>query len=263
MRRSHRKTENALAQLKNFPFGIFLGICFALLLSWLFDSDIKEEMTKFYTFVFTAVISLLASTLAVVGVLLNLNKQQELIERRHIAARAVLPLTLSRLYGLTERAFEITLDTTALRKRPEDVRRNLLKKLRLTKDDIEQLRDCIEASDEQSQAWIALIIAHWQLEISRLENRLLDQNLLFLDSQLHNSAIDWLTIRGMAIHLFEYSRTGKKPDNKISADIICLPIHSPYLHTQSLEEAREKKLAYFQNNGGLTFSGFSARLENQ
>ncbi|MFT5631672.1 MAG: hypothetical protein ACI9HB_002853 [Gammaproteobacteria bacterium] len=247
--------------LKNFPFGIFLGVCSALLLSWLFDSDVNEDVTKLYTFVFTAIMSLFASSLAVFGVLLNLNKQQELIERRHIAARAVLPLTLSRLYSLTERAFEVALDTTTLRARPEDVRRNLLQKLRLTKDDIEQLRDCIEASDEQSQAWIALIIAHWQIEISRLEGRLLDPNLVFTASQVNKSAIDWLTIRAMASHLFEYSRTGNRPNDVISADLICVPISSPHLYNVGLQDSRGKHLDHIRNNGGLSYSGFKARLE--
>jgi hypothetical protein len=260
MKKSQKISNKYMIQLRNLPFGVFLGICFALSLCWLFDSDIREEITKFYTFVLTAIISLFASSLAVFGVLLNLNKQQELIERRHVAARAVLPLTLSRLYRLTEQAYEMTLETRNLRTRVEDVRRSRLGKLKLTKDDIEQLRDCIEASDEQSQAWLALIIAHWQVQISRLETSLIDPNLVLISHQIDNSAIDWLIIRGMAIHLFNYARTGVPPNDDMSPDSIILPMSSPHLHSVALQDARKQKLDFIQSHGGYSFEGFKARL---
>ncbi|MFO8126667.1 hypothetical protein [Yoonia sp.] len=154
--------------------GCFIGVAFM----WVLTTNWEDNLIRYGTYGITIFVSLFASAVAVGGVLLNLNKQQELIERRHIAARAVLPITLSRLNKLAEYGFETAINAQALREGPSEVAIKHLKKLQISSEDLTQIRECIEAADSETQAWLSLILAHWQIQESRLESNLLENNVI-------------------------------------------------------------------------------------
>ena len=112
----------------------------------------QENAVRYGTYGITVVAGLFASGIALGGALLNLDKQRELTERRHIAARSVLPLTLSNLYKLTETGFETVLESETLKAGPPEEALRRFHDLQLPKDDVRQIRDCIEAADPITQA---------------------------------------------------------------------------------------------------------------
>ncbi len=245
---------------KNIAFAAFLGCLIGMAFFAIIGSGWHEQAVKYGTYALTVLVSLLASAIAIGGVLLNLDKQRELVERKHIAARSVLPLSLSRLHKLTESGFETVLDVPELRNGPREEALQRFQNLRIPSEDIQQIRECIEAADPPTQAWLSLILAHWQLETSRLESTLFDENLETIPRQLANSAIDWLTIRAMIIHLFDYSRTGRPPNSNLKPDYIVVPILSHHLHSTDLADARTRVLEYINEKGGWSFKGFQSRF---
>lgn len=245
---------------RNIAFSALLGCLLGMAYVGVLSSGWEENAVRYGTYGITVLVGLFASAIAVGGVLLNLNKQQELIERRHISARAVLPLTLSRLHKLTEHGFETVLNVPKLREGPKEEAINQFQKLQIPGDDIKQIRECIEAADGETQAWLSLILAHWQLETSRLESTLLSEAMNTTPRQLASSGIDWLTIRAMVIHLFDYSRTGQVPNATLRSKYIAVPILSKHLHNAELAEARTLQLESIGANGGWTFEGFKDRF---
>ncbi|HKK85334.1 MAG TPA: hypothetical protein VJ942_07400, partial [Roseovarius sp.] len=64
--------------LRNTAFGIFVGATLTLAFSWSVDSEVSIEIKRFCTFIFTAIISLIAATLTLVGVFTNIENQRRL-----------------------------------------------------------------------------------------------------------------------------------------------------------------------------------------
>ncbi|MFD1157837.1 hypothetical protein [Roseovarius aestuarii] len=87
--------------LRNTAFGGLVGTLVTLALVWAFDSDVSTEIKRFYTFVFTACITLAAATLTLYGVFSNIENQQTQAQqdrnRKLLAAKALLPNALSKM----------------------------------------------------------------------------------------------------------------------------------------------------------------------
>jgi hypothetical protein len=237
--------------------GCLIGILFFMIVG----SGWNENAIRYGTYGLTVLVSLFASSVAIGSALLSLDKQTELVNRKHVAARAILPLTLANLYKTSEKGFEISLNVIKLREQEINTRTTEIDTLRIPADDIKQIRDCVEASDPKTQEWLALIIAHWQIEISRLEDRLFENDLIIIDGQPETAGVNWLTIRSMIIHLFGYARTGNAPSPILDPDKIVAPIMSKHLHSLNLARAREEKIAYVNENGGWDIKGFKSRFE--
>jgi hypothetical protein len=245
---------------KNIAFSAMIGCIIGMVYVAMLSSNWSENAVRYGTYGITVLVGFFASAIAIGSALLSINKQQELIDRRHISARAVLPLTLSRLYKLAEDGFETVLNTNALRNVSREDAITQLQRLEIPTDNIKQIRECVEAADKETQEWLSLILAHWQLETSRLESTLLTENLSYDARDLANSGVDWLVIRAMIIHLFEYSRTGSAPEAALALNDIAAPLRSGHRHNEELSNARTRKLQHIEANGGATFEGFRSRL---
>ena len=239
--------------------GFVIGMAYVMVLS----TNWEDNLIRYGTYGITILVSLFASAIAVGGVLLNLNKQQELIERRHIAARAVLPITLSRLHKLAEYGFETVLDVPALREGNPEVAIKHLKELQISSEDLTQIRECIEAADSETQAWLSLILAHWQIQESRLETDLLDNNIIPKDErQLASAGVDWLIIRAMISHLYDYARTGSSPSHTLESKELRIPLRIPKFDQSELAGAQTRYKEFIEKNGGWSIDGFRERLKS-
>ena len=93
--------------LTNFPLGIFLGCAISFSLFLLLEQSAADFFRKFYTFVFSALISLLAAAGALARVLANIenqNKNQRNDRSRRLAsARAMLPNALSNFVEIAKK----------------------------------------------------------------------------------------------------------------------------------------------------------------
>ena len=87
--------------LANFPPGLFLGAAAAFLVSWLIDEGVTSALVLQTTYVFQALLGMIAAAIALAGTLKNINNQQEMAERARLsdlkAAKAVLPLALTKM----------------------------------------------------------------------------------------------------------------------------------------------------------------------
>lgn len=90
-----------LSVLNNFALGVFAGCVLAFGLSWLLAPELGEDLKRFYVFIFSSLLSLIAAAVAAGGVLANIENQNQLAaedrRRRHVAARAMLPAALAAL----------------------------------------------------------------------------------------------------------------------------------------------------------------------
>lgn len=245
--------------LLNLPLGVAIGVIFALGICAVFDADVSENLTKFYTFLGSAVLSLFAAAVALSGVLANLQKQDELVERRHVAARVVLPIVLSRLYSIAERGFDTVMTLDSFKASDREAALTSLKLIEIPPDDLTKIRDCVEVAGPQVQAWLTLILAHWQIEVARLESKF-DENLITVKSQQYSSAVDWLIIRAMIIHLFDYSRTGRAPSSTLNKDSISIPLLSQHMNNVEVRDKIAARHDWYLGNYGYSLVGFQKRL---
>lgn len=267
MSAQNKLTMMVTLYLKNTALGALIGFFIGAGFIVLLGSEFSDNLIRYGTYGLAIVATLFASGLALVGVFANLNNQQE-IERNQrdqalFAARAVLSLTLSALHQKSILGFDIAMDIDQLRKEDIEVRIEKLDTLRISKEYIEQIKDCIECSDGTAQDWLMLIPAYWQVSIARLEGVVLDTNLFADDYQNANRAVEWLAIKSMISQLFEFARLGNAPPDEMSIERISVPIESDHLygqHSKQLSDAIKRNSEFYNRTGGRSIKAFRNRL---
>jgi hypothetical protein len=189
--------------LLNFPLGVLCGTVLTLTMLWASELTRAEDINRMIPGLFGALVGLIAATLALAGVLSNIENQNLIaaeIRRKDLAAwRATLPLVLSKLVSISRNGM-----LAALRK--GDAARwsqsTLEDKLELTSNQMEVLRNSIKYSGEESAAWLAVLIARYQVYLSR------SHDLMSSDSKFEklDTALDWATLYALAEHCFSFAR---------------------------------------------------------
>ena len=250
---------------ENVAIAAFLGYLLGMAYVALLSSGYEENVIKFGTYGLTILSGLLASGLALAGVMANLNFQEEARKRESdnslAAARAVLPFTLSTLHRLSEQGFETAMKTESLRKGTHADAMAAVRALEVPSGQIERLQKCIEYTGDHSKEWLSLIIAHWQIETSRLESSLLDKRLSISSYQIKSSAADWLLIRALISHLFDFSRTGIEPEDELDRSEFTAPFFGGHFDDSELLDAIERHKKYFDECGGWTTRAFRERMK--
>lgn len=252
--------------LLNFPLGIFLGTSFTLLLVWILDSQLSLPFERVVASLFGALAGLIAATLALAGVLTNIANQNHLVDKQRLArlgsARAVLPLTLSRINSVCLLGFHVAEQIEALKIDPVQARLRF-DALEISGDDLKTLKECIEVADSNSAAWLSLIVAHFQIQVSSLESPLFDPNFLILDEQVANRAAQWALIQCFIMHLFTFSRTSIPADDTLPRERFSLPFDINPFSASAFEvgKAIVQTRSYFNENGGWSAGAFLIRLK--
>jgi hypothetical protein len=252
--------------LLNFPLGLFLGAVFTLLLAWKLESLASQAIERNYVSLFAACAGLIAAVLALAGALTNVANQNELSEKQRIArlraSQAVLPLALARIHNVTTLGILLAAEAEELRKNPAEARARL-NTLGISDNDIKTIKDCIEVADPASAAWLGLIMAHFQIELSRLETRLFDPAMIVMPGQTANSVADWCLIRGFTEQLFNFSRTGAAASGVLAKDKLTFPLDVAGLGfhlEEQIQTTITKTVQYFDEKGGWGIEAFKARL---
>jgi hypothetical protein len=200
--------------LKNFPFGMFVGSVIVLMLCWAFDADIREGLSKFYTFVFSALIGLFAASVALSGVLASLDHQSKLREedrkRKLFAARAVLPQALSDMCEVARRGM-LNSEIAGVKNSKELESTFALKSLadiRLSDEIVSVFKGVIEFSDDNFGKRIQGILSEHQILQARWKSHVRDRDNIMSrsTSDLAHSICHWAFLYPLTSTAFPYAR---------------------------------------------------------
>lgn len=236
-------------------------------MAWLIDEGVSEVLGIHVVYLFSAVATLFAASLALKGTLSVIENQNQHkiqdIERSLLAARAALPAVLSSLYQKSLDGYEAAANQTNLKAVPASAN-VILEKLSLTSSELRVLQECIKYCDDNTARWLSLIISHFQISRSRLERDLSNIKISVTGPPLARSAMEWLLIKAMVGHVFEFSRTGKEPAFELGKNSIEYPIDAPWDSPvlANWDHVYSSLTSKFENTGGWSSSAFQKRLLN-
>jgi len=199
---------------RNAAFGTIVGFTSGMVIAWAYDSQILIELQKFYTFIASAILSLIAATLTLLGVFANLNQQREQEDERRVrrfkSALAVLPQALSVTLSVSQRGiiFSETLDEVdqILEGKPNQTD---IENLELPSEIITVFRDVIEFSDDEKAVnrLVALLSEH-QLLMAKLQSDLRMGVPLMALPELHKAerTAGWAFLAIISTSMFQFAR---------------------------------------------------------
>jgi len=256
--------------LRNYALGCFTGASIALSLAWLLDETVSTALQTNWIYLVSAGVTLLAASLALLGTFSIIENQNRLAAEEKnkslLAARAALPPVLSSLYQKSTLGFEVS-DNQLQQSQDANGSSRLLSELELQESELRALTECIKFSDPDTARWLSLIISHFQISQARLQDHLLSSDLTVHAPDSHYQAIayravDWLEVKALVSHLFEFARTGKLPATELDVSKISLPINhfGTGPTARCWESTFENLIDYYEENGGTSSIGFQQRL---
>lgn len=200
--------------LKNFPLGVFLGSVLSLLLCAAFDSEIRDDITKLYTFVFSALIALLAASVALSGVLASLQHQNEILEkereRKLLATRALMPQVLSDVCDIARRGM---INCKSAGQSPpkgldQEFVDNSILDIAMSDEMMSIFRDLIEFSTGTTAKRIQGILSEHQVFQSRWRSHVIEtQNIMYpKEHTVAERFTEWAYLGALAASAFPYAR---------------------------------------------------------
>lgn len=201
-----------LKLITNFPFGVFVGVEGTLILIFFFSRQDFEKVTMLPAYLFAASATLLASSVAVAGVLATLqqNEMNRLHERqrRLASARAFLPSSLSRFCRIAHVGCSLVHQVYRSKDRTKElgVIEPRMIELALQDEIVQVFRDVLEfVEDEQVSSRIQLILKEYQVQFARTQSMLRDST-VGQDDYLRQLAVGWAYVYGLVVTLFNYAR---------------------------------------------------------
>lgn len=192
--------------LKNFPLGLAIGSTAALMLAWAVDLEVSEAFSRYSVYLFSALTTLAAATLATSGVLMTVSIQADRIESERRAkleaARSTLPLALSQLTEICDVNIKHNI-------KPAPDRNN---EHILNDNSIATVKECIEFSNGRAQKTLQEVVMIYQIMTARQrEDRvrqwLGDESLDKYDKYQRLTRIyQWASFRSVVECLFDFSR---------------------------------------------------------
>ncbi|MBI1218905.1 MAG: hypothetical protein GC186_10185 [Rhodobacteraceae bacterium] len=161
----------------------------------------------------TTATTLMVGALALMGTIHTIENQNNIYQQNRLrdlaAARATMPLALREL----SLAAKVGIRTAS---RPSDASRPPYEEIRsdlnVSEDTIETLQKCIRFADDLTSQWLAIIISHYQIYLSRMDSfnpgpPMVDGNgLRNLTNGQIEAIVDWATLHALVDHLFPFAR---------------------------------------------------------
>ena len=222
--------------LLNFPFGIFIGSIFTFGLAWVLDSNVGEEIQKNWTYGLSALVTLLGATIALVGVFSSIENQNSIAQdnrnRDLAAAKAVLPLALTKMRRVADQGFEYSFQSDEFLKNVENIN-TVANDVDLPDNVISIFQNCIRGAPATTGRWISVLIAHYQLARSSLDYSANTLDSLISSDNRAESAARWAIVRALADHLWGFARGElSEAPNNLDLQSISMPILSNHFGTQ-------------------------------
>lgn len=195
--------------LRNGALGMFVGVQFTLVLTWLVSETLSERLVENIFTSATIVVALLSAALALAGIFLQIDKTEEVARldryRQLQSARAFLPSVLSSFCQIAQNGIEQS-NELGLRKLPETEREVSVSPLIPNEQIINVMRDILRYCDDANIAErIAQILREHQISLARWDG-CFDANLVVVESDVRHRTVAWAYIYALIESLFEYAR---------------------------------------------------------
>ena len=236
--------------LRNTSLGACIGAALAIGLSAVFRADVSEGVEKFYTYIFSALITLLASGLALMGVFSNIEHQQHIATvarlRRLRATRALLPSALSQLCELAIWGIRYSHQFAEYRRHlgTEEFERVSLSRLELSDELMSLLRDMIELCEDENVAKrIAGMLREHQVLVTRWKDEFSEARRVI--QNLRTRTVYWALLHALASSLFEYARSETDTvDTVVTEDEIGIGLRAARTRGLELDEFADEIALY-------------------
>lgn len=200
--------------LRNTAAGLLVGFAAGMLLSLALDSSVSDDLKKLYTFVVSAILSLAAAALTLTGVFANIGNQRETDrrnrEKKLIAARALLPASLSQICSVCAAGIRLSAELGAGQNRHRaDFHETSIHPLRLPDGVIQVFRDIIELTEDRNISnRIAGILREYQVFFARWESEFSQSGraILRVSSDVNERTAAWAYLYALSASLFPYAR---------------------------------------------------------
>ncbi|MCA0855450.1 hypothetical protein [Phaeobacter italicus] len=210
--------------LQNVSFCILLGAFIGIGYFLLIESNLGGDYSKFWVYGVSALVTLFASGVALVGVFSNIENQHKISRDQKDASlrasKAMLPSVLAELSRRCEHnAFVVLLNSKNAVSSTEKLPKHLEKyigadiKPFLEGQEFQTFRDCIEFADEQSAEILQHIVSRYQVLFSRCHGRDFPsikadkKNRVTSIPRSIEKALDWNLLYLAISHCFSYART--------------------------------------------------------
>ncbi|MEX5576221.1 hypothetical protein [Pseudophaeobacter sp. A-200-2] len=227
--------------------GVAIGIMFTCGLGWLFDANFAEEVKERYTYLASAVLSLLVASFAVAGVFSSIASQRgedhDDRKRRLLAARAKLPLALSAISKLCKAGicYSAEFDTLCAAKGKEAMRDETVGALTLDQSTVHDIIHVIENLDNLLIAErLSAMLREYQIFFSRWVGEF-DEfawPMIVEDADKRSRTVSWAYLGAICGSLYDFARKdgelGEVDEEAIrNALSVNLPVH---IHWESFQD---------------------------
>lgn len=208
--------------LQNVSFCILLGAFIGIGYFLLIESNLGGNYTKFWVYGASALVTLFASGVALVGVFSNIENQNKLaddaFQAKKRASIAMLPIVLAEIGRRCEHnVFTVLINSDAKLRSCEEMDNHFQKYqnaeiLPLTGDkEFQTLKECIEYSREASAKILSRIILQYQIAYSRTHEKdfpKVQKDYLgrVIEDTSFQRAQDWLLLHSLTSHCLRYAR---------------------------------------------------------
>lgn len=212
---------------ENFPFGVLVGFIFGMLFAIYLGSDISASAKSNVVGVATVFGTLFAAGFATFGVITTVRQQEVHRQKERTdrlkAARAALPMALTKLIAISKNGIQYSLADKEFLKAPENAQK-VSDALEIPTEVIEILRSCIENADDETGKWLSLTISHYQVYRSRILGLISDRNMAPRDIYRADNTASWCIYHAIVEHLFRFAREGTRPAICFEKDRLFTPM---------------------------------------
>lgn len=215
---SERRIVNALRAnyflLGNASFYLFFGAVIGIVYMLIIESEISQEHKEYWTYGITALVTLLASGTALVGVFFDIKNSNINEEERRIrelsGAKALLPLALTEICEIARRGMyfcrDFRDDLTAAE--IEELKSRSFTELSLADETKSILRDFIRYSRDDDGKKVSLILQEYQVFLSRWRGSF-EENSRFRNNNNGNrteNISSWAYLYALSSHIYDHAR---------------------------------------------------------
>ena len=213
---------------KGTPVHIFGGALVGMFYTWfVIGSPHTEELSNFVNTIMTILASLLAAGAAIASASWE-SERRKAGELR--AAKVTLPLALTDFVRVSESGIRYALEDEAFFKSAEN-RARYVSDISLSNETLETIKSCVASADETSAKWLSVLVQHYQVYNSRLLSNFDDLGVRYSDYQKAEHIEEWILLKALAEHLFDYSRGAQGTPNTFDTELLRLPFLTVLLHT--------------------------------
>ncbi|MCA1777152.1 MAG: hypothetical protein LC676_16530 [Loktanella sp.] len=209
--------------LRNTPAGIFIGFVAGMILAAALDAGISEEIKKLYTFIISAILSLMAAALTLIGVFANIENQRETErrsrEKKLAAAKALLPASLAQMCSVCKSGMQFSDNFSEFAKKlsNDEFEEISTQRLSLSDGNLSIFREVIELTDNDAVSErLTVMLREYQVFFSRWIEDFGQEykRAVKADGDNNTRTVEWAFLFAITVSLFDYARNEAVEPNR-------------------------------------------------